>query len=272
MNFRLPLLSLLLFFTNFLSFAQEAKAPSYQQALKLYQDKAYSESILAIRRIIEAEGKSYKIHYLAGYNYWKLGSLEKARLHLQAAKQFDSSKVDIWLDLVKVYSLQKKYAKALKVNRAAIKTFPDSLPLKLLEASVLARNKQSSAALKKVEALKAAYSSDYRPLSLEARLYFRRKQYDKAEFSMKVAESLAPKHPGIKNNIALIYERMARGLLWRSKTLKKKGKVEKAKTLQQTAKQKLAEATRYLQKAQELQTAKVYQENLTRIRKLSESL
>lgn len=251
--------------------AQEPQA-NYQQALKLFQKGAFRESILVIRKVIDTNGKSYRLHYLAAYDYWRLGNLHTTKLHLKAAKKLDDSKKDIWIDLIKIHIMQKKYSRAMEICLAGQKKFPQSIELELLQASILSQQKKHKQALKKVEKIKSEYSSDYRPLLLESKLYFNRKRYEKAEMSLKWAEKMVPKNAIVKNNLGLIHEKLARKMIRRSKKARKNGQEKKADSQKMEAHQKLERAISLLEQAIALQNRPYYQKNLQRCQKLLNNL
>lgn len=78
---------------------------SYDQALALFQEKKYQESLniladdLFIAEDFTPGSPNYKIRFLAAHVHWKLGNEESAIIHLKKCMAIDKTKVDPYIDL-----------------------------------------------------------------------------------------------------------------------------------------------------------------------------
>jgi tetratricopeptide (TPR) repeat protein len=241
----------------------------YNDALELYKQSQFQESILLLREIIQEEGKSFEVHYLAGHNYWKIGNREVALQHFTAAYQKDNSKVEIYLDLVKLLFQMKKYETAKTYSQDGISKFKENVDLKLEHASVLVALNEHQSALLIVEDLKNSNSKDHRPFSLEAKIYFDLKQYEKAELSLKWALEISSKNKaGVKNNLALVYEKLSRDKYKDYKKFQQAGDTKKALQYFNEARSYIEQSEGLIKDAiQELPNNTDFQENNNKIQK-----
>ncbi|MCB1194444.1 MAG: tetratricopeptide repeat protein [Leptospiraceae bacterium] len=235
-----------------------AEGPSYIKALKLYLDGSYEESILVIRELIDKEGRSFDAHYLAGHNYWKLGNLQTTVAHFKNALSFEPNEENVYIDLVKVYACSYKWKDAEAVSSEALEKFPDSVELKSVYAAILLKQKRTKEALEIIEKLKALNPNDYRPLSIESRIYYEMGKYEKAETSLKWAITIAPKNPYLKNNLSVVYEKIAQ-------EYKKNGQHEMAKN-------SLVSADKNIKEAISISEDPIFLENSRRIHKKLDEL
>lgn len=255
------------------SFALAQNPPSYNDALEFYKNGKHKESIETLRAIIKEQGKSYEIHYLAGHNYWKLGNYSTALQHLNSAFEKKSDDPNIYIDLVKLYFLLGKSSESMKLCEEGLRKFTDNYDLKLNKISLLVHNNSYKEALEVVEQLKTEHSNDYRIFSLEAKIYLDTKQYDKSEMSLNWAIDLAPTNAGLKNNLAILYEKVSIKKLNAYKKYKAKGDKENAATKLQQSINFVDKAEVQIQKAVEGEPENpTFLKNKTRIKQYKERL
>lgn len=198
---------ILLTFASHCIFAQDE--PTYERALAHYKAASYQESLQTIREIIKADKPRYELHYLAAFNYWNLKEIRPALNHFQAAIKFKPDDTKAYIDIIKLYTSAQMFKPALELCEDAVKKFPLDVELKFQQVSLLLKFGKTEMALEIIEKLKLSLVEDYRPLSLEANIYYMKRDFEKAEISLKWASALAPNNPNLKNNLALIYEQIA---------------------------------------------------------------
>lgn len=201
--------SFILFFFLIFSIAQAQEELTYEKALAQYKSASYQESLQSIREIIKLDKPRYELHYLAAFNYWNLKEIKPAINHFQAAIKFKPEDPKAYIDLIKLYTSAQMYKLALELCEDVIKKFPQEPELKLQQVAILLKYGRIDISLEIIEKLKLSLPNDYRPLALESNIYYMKRDFEKAEISLKWATELAPTNPNLKNNLALIYEQMA---------------------------------------------------------------
>lgn len=77
---------------------------SYENALKLFEEKNYQESLktiaaeLDVKRDSDPNSPNYKLRYLAAHNHWKLGNFEPSFLHFKKCMQIRPQSEDPYID------------------------------------------------------------------------------------------------------------------------------------------------------------------------------
>jgi tetratricopeptide (TPR) repeat protein len=202
-------LFLQIFLFTFSLTALHSQAMTYEKALAEYKASAYQESLQTIREILKVEKPRYELHYLAAYNYWHLKEWKSAVNHFQAAIKFKPEDTNAYIDIIKLYSSAQLNKAALELCEDAIRKFPQEPKFKFQQVALLLKYGRIDVSLEIIEKLKLTLPEDYRPLALESNIYYMKRDFEKAEISLKWASALAPNNPNLKNNLALIYEQMA---------------------------------------------------------------
>ena len=231
---------------------------TYEKALEHFKSKDYIKSIEIIRELILANGTKYEYHYLAAHDYWSMLNHKVAISHLQSAIKFKPEDPNAYIDLIKVLSDSKSYKAALSLCEESLEKFKENKELRILQASLLIRFTKYELALPIIENLKTSAPTDFRPISLEGQLFFQKKEYDKAEISLKWAESLNKTEPSILNNLALVHEQLA--ILYLNKN-----KVNDAKKF-------LDQAIEEIETASKIVNTPSIQENKKRINELTKKI
>jgi tetratricopeptide (TPR) repeat protein len=111
--------------TAFVFMAGAFAFAAYSDALKLYQDKKYQESLgkiageLVVGRDTDAKSSNYELRFLAAHNHWKLGNYEAAIAHFKRCAEIQKDIADPLLDLALLLAETGKYREAeLHVTRA----------------------------------------------------------------------------------------------------------------------------------------------------------
>lgn len=208
----------------------------YQNALTEYKSGNYAKSLEYLREIIKPGNQNPDLHILAAHNYAKLKDIKPAADHLYAAIRIKPDDQNLTIDLIRLYASNDRYKGAVELAESSVKKYPDNFDLKLIYASILIKFNKLAPALTMVENLKQLKPDDYRPLALEATIYYMQRDFEKSEISLKWALSISAKNPNLKNNLALVYEQMAADAI---RTAKDK---EKAKQFLEQARGELTEA------------------------------
>lgn len=196
----------LFFLIQLIGFAQNTNLPTYENALEEYKKKEFQKSIEMIRELILQNGTKYEYHYLAAHDYWNLGNFKSAYNHFQASIKFKPEDVKAYIDLVKLHENSKNYKTALSFCESSIELFPKEYELKILQAGLLLKFSRFEYVQTILEKLKLENPNDYRPLLVEANIYFAIKDLEKAELTLKWASSISENNPYILNNLAILHE------------------------------------------------------------------
>lgn len=202
-------MKLFLFLVLSLSIYAQESTVTYEKALAEYKSAAYQESLQTLREVFKIEKPRYELHYLAAFNYWNLKEIKPALSHFQSAIKFKPDDTKAYIDIIKLYNSAQMYKPALELCEDAVKKFPAESELRLQQVALLLRYGKVEIALDIIEKLKLSLVDDYRPLTLEANIYYLKRDFEKAEISLKWASALAPTNANLKNNLALVYEQMA---------------------------------------------------------------
>ncbi len=189
--------------------ALQSQDMTYERALAEYKAGAYQDSLQTIREIFKVEKPRYELHYLAAFNYWNLKEWKSAVNHFQAAIKFKPEDTNAYIDIIKLYSSAQLNKQGLELCEDAIKKFPQEPKFKFQQVALLLKYGRIDVSLEIIEKLKQTLPDDYRPLALESNIYYMKRDFEKAEISLKWASALAPNNANLKNNLALIYEQMA---------------------------------------------------------------
>ena len=192
---------------SFSVFAEESV--SYDTALDLYKQGEYKKSISVLRALHVAGQNSLQSYYLEAHNNIKLEKYKTATAKLEAALEFSKDDPAVTIDLVKILIKRNSITEARERIERAIIAHPNIIDLRLLQANVLYRNKQPKGALQVIEQIKSLNTSLTEPLLMEAMIYYRLGEYEKAEVSLKWASELSPDNPDVMNNLGIIYEKIA---------------------------------------------------------------
>ncbi len=233
------------FILNVCLFAQENKLETIKN---LYQAKEYKKIVELLEDEIEnSKNLDHQIYLFYAYSLWNLGQKTDAIDALFVSLKHNPSP-DKFSQIIKAYSSTYQFKGAMEVCEAGLKKFPNDISLQLQKGYLLARFRKTEKALKIAEFLKSQFPENPRPLVLEAHIYSIRKEWDKAEISLEWANSLDSNNPVYKNNLAIVYEKIA----------ETQSSKEKKLEYLQKAKSKLTEAI-------QISSTMVFEQNLKRI-------
>ncbi|MDV6236156.1 tetratricopeptide repeat protein [Leptospira ellisii] len=207
----------------------------YSLALKEFEGKNYEKALEIIRTLHEKGARSYESHYLAGHCHYALGRTKSAGTHWSEALSLKPGDPAVSLDFARYLLNNGREDDGLQVIARSYELNPRNKDIRLLFGTALLYNGKARDALSITEKLKAEDSNDYRPLVLEGQIYYYLGSIEKAEVSLKWANSLVPNNANVLNNLALVYEKA-------SNQETKKGKISNAKNYLNSAKEQIESA------------------------------
>ena len=91
---------------------------SYEEALRLFDEKKHRESLKMIASELDAKkdadpaSVNYKLRFLAAHNHWKLGTHDSAFQHFQKCMQIRPDSIDPYVDLALMFTEKRKFRDA----------------------------------------------------------------------------------------------------------------------------------------------------------------
>ncbi len=199
--------------TVLLSFIVNSAYGSYEDAVRLFEQKKYSESlqVCADELVVEDDFKegseNYKIRYLAAHNHWKLGNTKSAVSHLSRCMDIDKDRVEPYIDLSLFYLKEKRYGDAERVAQKGLEIKDSPYLYYSMGMSSMKRKNlwRAKALFEKANSLKPDFYISYNALGV---VLMNLKKYSEANTAFSVAVALRPDMPEINNNIAASLEKM----------------------------------------------------------------
>lgn len=202
---------------------------TYRQALDSFYLQDYETSLNYIRHVIRADMTNYNLRYLAAHNHWKLGNLDSAEAHFQAAISSTPNEPGAYIDFTLLLIHRRKYVSARRVaanGAEAIEKSGAKVPSKMY--NVLARacllSGDGADALEYAEMAKGALDQNdtgikdkMEAMVIEARVHLAMENFEKAELSLLWALSLKENNPYAQNLLGVVY------LKWAEKSEAEKG-------------------------------------------------
>ncbi len=226
-------------------FCSTALFASYDEALKLYQEGRYRESLamlgndLVTAKDMEPGSPNYNIRFLAAHNHWKLGNDESAVAHFKKCMQIRKDTVDPYIDLSLMLIERNKLNEADTYAKQGINISRNAMLYFALGRSAMRRKDYWRAK----EVLEVANSLDpelyvsYNELGMAL---MNLKKYGDANTAFSAALAIKGDSPEIISNMGMSLEKM----------------------------QQYGEALAFYEKAATLQSNSAIQENIQRVKKL----
>lgn len=200
---------IVLFFAIFIAAASAASA-SYQEALKLFQEQKYEESlkILAGMLVVDDDLKegspNYKIRFLAAHNHWKLGNANAVIAHLRRCMAIDTSTPDPYIDLALYFIEQKRPGDARTTAEDGLKVKDHHMFYWILGRVAMDRGdfNRAKELFEKSNALNPEFFVSYNDLGISL---MKLKRFGEANAAFSVALAIKPDSAEINNNMALCY-------------------------------------------------------------------
>lgn len=187
-----------------------AASASYSEALKLFEEKKYEESlkilgdILVVDDDLKEGSPNYKIRFLAAHNHWKLGNANSVIAHLRRCMVIDPATPDPYIDLGIYFIEQKRFQDALSIAEEGLKVKETHMFYWILGRTAMERGDLARAKgfFEKGNAMNPEFFISYNDLGITL---MKLKRYGEANASFSVALAIKPDSAEVHNNMALCY-------------------------------------------------------------------
>ncbi len=180
---------------------------SYDQALALFQEKKYQESLamcgqdLVVADDFKPGSPNYKIRFLAAHNHWKLGNADSASAHFRRCMAIDKTKADPYIDLAIFLTEKGRLNEASSIVEDGLNVKDDPMLYWILgRISYLKKNyPRAKELLEKANSLDPEFYFSYNDLGI---VLMRMGKYGDANTAFSVALAVNPESAEINANIA----------------------------------------------------------------------
>lgn len=180
---------------------------AYDQALALYQEKKYQESlaILAQDLIVADDFKpgspNYKIRFLAAHVHWKLGNEDSASAHFRKCMAIEKTNIDPYVDLGLLLTEKGRLNAAYSVVEDGLNIKEDPMLFWLLGRIVYYKGNfwRAKELLEKANSLEPEFYFSYNDLGV---VLMKLNKYGDANTAFSVALAINPESAEINTNIA----------------------------------------------------------------------
>lgn len=187
-----------------------AATASYDEALKLFQDKKYEASlkiladILVVGDDIKEGSPNYKIRFLAAHNHWKLGNANSVITHLRKCMVINPATPDPYIDLGIYFIEQKRFGDAASIAEEGLKVKETHMFYWVLGRAAMERGDLNKAKefFEKGNTMNPEFFVSYNDLGITL---MKLKRYGEANAAFSVALAINPDSAEVHNNMALCY-------------------------------------------------------------------
>lgn len=183
---------------------------SYDEALKLFQEQKYEESlkiladILVVADDLKEGSPNYKIRFLAAHNHWKLGNTKSVVAHLRRCMDINPSLPDPYIDMGIYFLENRRYSDAAAIAEEGMKVKEDHMFYWIMgKASMgLKDYNRAKELFEKGNTMNPEFYISYNDLGITL---MKLKRYGEANAAFSVALAIKPDSAEINNNLALCY-------------------------------------------------------------------
>lgn len=188
---------------------------SYDEALKLYQEKRYKDSLakiatdLVVGRDTDAKSSNYELRYLAAHNHWRLGNVEAAISHFKRCSEIQKDISDPLVDLALMLVEFKKYKDAEIYAARALGIQKTPMVYYVIGKSAYGAGNfwRAKEFYEKAISLDPELYAAYNGLGCSL---LKLGKFTHANTAFSAALSIAPSSPEILNNMGLCLEKMGK--------------------------------------------------------------
>lgn len=188
---------------------------SYEQALKLFENKQYEQSLkmvadeLATGDDAKVGSPNYKLRYLAAHNHWKMGNHKSAIDHFKRCMDIKKDTVDPYVDCALLLIEQKRYADADQIARNGMKIAKSALLHYVSGMASFYRGNywKAKELFETANAIDPELYISYNALGTTLMCL---KKYSEANTAFSVALAIRPKNPQILNNMGMSMEKFGK--------------------------------------------------------------
>jgi tetratricopeptide (TPR) repeat protein len=196
-------------------FTSKGVYASYDDALALFSEKKYSESlkkladILVVEDDMKPDSPNYRIRFLAAHNHWKLGNFEPATVHFRRCMDIKKERVDPYIDLSLMLLETGKTGSAIRIARKGLGIKKDAMLYFVLgRSSMKVRNYwRAKQFFEKANSIDPEIFISYHYLGIAL---IKLKKHSQANTAFSAASAIREDVPQTLNNLALTYELMGK--------------------------------------------------------------
>lgn len=182
---------------------------SYKDALKLYQEKKYNDSLKMIAADLATadDATGYKLRFLAAHNHWRLGSSKNAINHFTRCMAIQKNSADPYIDTAFMLIENNNYAEAETFAYNGLKVKKDAMLYYVLGKIYLAKKNYHRAKdmFERANAVNQDIPASYNGLGIAL---MNMKKYGEANTAFSIALAINPDSPELLNNMGMSYEKM----------------------------------------------------------------
>ena len=196
-------------------FMNSAAMASYEDALELFTEQKYKESLkmiadeLVIEKDLEPDSPNYKLRFLAAHNHWKLGNTGSAIAHFKRCTEIQKENPDPLVDLSLLFLDMARTGDARFFAKKALEIKEDPIIYYVLGSISMIRKYYWKAKehFEKAISLDPELFIAYNGLGITL---MRLKKYSEANTAFSAAMAMSPESPEILNNMATCLKRMGK--------------------------------------------------------------
>lgn len=231
--------------------------PRYEEALGLFQNRKYNESLEVIRSVFDDHKDSLEFRMLAAANYVELGNYKSAQDHMYYALKDHPDSLDALVFLAVSFRKEGRPFKAIDTLRGALQKYPNDLRIRYEIAASYYDLKKYSNARAHVSKMLAVDSNHFPALYLDGLCYMQEGSFENAEFRFRNAVRVKYENMNARANL---YTNLAFTLERLADTAKRENKTE-------TAEVQYEESEDYYKKSLELRPDQSTKTALERLQK-----
>ena len=188
---------------------------SYDEALKLFQEKKYRESLekiaseLSVERDFQENSPNYALRFLAAHNHWKMGNHEAAIAHFRRCADIQKDLPDPLIDLGLLLLDLRRYrdTEPFAQRALALQKNPIAYYVVAKSAYGLGNYWRAKEFFEKAISLDPEFFAAYNGLGMTL---MRMGRYTQASTAFAAALAAAPSSSELLNNMGLCLEKMGK--------------------------------------------------------------
>ena len=192
-------------------FSSVSAFASYEEALKLFEQGNYSESLQVIINTLDAnqdlvpDSPNYNLRFLAAHNHWKLGNDRAVISHFERCMEIRKDTVDPYIDLGLFYLEKGRFAISEAICRRGLEIETSPMLYYIIGKTHLARRnfQRARESFERANSLDSQFYMSYNGLGIALMNLGR---LGEANVAFIVANSLNPRNAQILNNLGVSHE------------------------------------------------------------------